>query len=60
MVSLIDDTLHVIRDGKGSIEAYAYRTDVAETQNLAQDSTRRALAERLLDDVVKRSLGARR
>lgn len=53
LTSVFDDTLHVIRDGQGAIEAYAYRTDTAEARNLAQDPARRAQAQRLLEDIVR-------
>lgn len=46
LTSAMDDTLHVIRDGRGKIEAYAYRADLGETNDLARDPTRRALLER--------------
>jgi arylsulfatase A-like enzyme len=60
MVALINDTLHVIRDGRGVIEAYAYRSATAPDSNIAQDSTRHALAEQLLNAVVNRALGTAR
>ena len=34
MKSILDDTLHVIRDGAGKFEAYAYRHDPQETSDL--------------------------
>ena len=36
MKSVINDTAHVIRDGDGKVEAYAYRVDPLETNDLGQ------------------------
>jgi hypothetical protein len=51
--STIDDTLVVIGSTTGRIEAFAYRTDSAETNDLARDTTRvpalRALLRRQLE-----------
>lgn len=46
MVAVLDDSLHIIRNGDGSLEAYAYRTDTAEAHNLAVGSALPALEER--------------
>ena len=54
MQALADDTLHVIRNGNGSHEIYAYRRDPAETQDLAK-GTHSALAP-LYDEAVTRLL----
>lgn len=35
MAAVLDDSLHIIRNGDGSFEAYAYRTDSMEARNLA-------------------------
>jgi arylsulfatase A-like enzyme len=54
MSAMLNDTLHVIRDGRGRIEAFAYRRDTSESDNLARDSARKVLLERLLDDALQR------
>ena len=54
MSAMLDDTLHVIRDGRGRIEAFAYRRDVNESDNIARDPARKVLAERLLDETLRR------
>ncbi|MGH7693826.1 MAG: hypothetical protein ACRENH_02545, partial [Gemmatimonadaceae bacterium] len=46
LTSVTDDTLHVIRDDRGTIEAYAFRSDVAEATNLARDRARREAIEK--------------
>ena len=53
LTAMLDDTLHVIRDGTGKIEAYAYRTDSAEAHDLARDPARRLLAARLLAQTLR-------
>ncbi len=52
LTSVMDDTLHVIRDGRGTIEAYAYRVDAAETNNLARDPARRESLERWFAQIL--------
>ncbi len=52
LTSVMDDTLHVIRDGRGMIEAFAYRTDVAETNDLARDAARREPLEKWLAQIL--------
>jgi arylsulfatase A-like enzyme len=46
LTSVMDDTLQVIRDGRGKLEAYAYRSDLAETNDLARDAARREPLEK--------------
>jgi arylsulfatase A-like enzyme len=46
LTSVTDDTLHAIRDNRGRMEAYAYRSDVAESNDLARDPMRRAQIEK--------------
>lgn len=46
MAAAIDDSLHMIRNGDGSLEVYAYRTDTTEAQNLAIGSIIPALRAR--------------
>lgn len=53
LTSAMDDTLHVIRDGRGKIEAYAYRTDAAETNDLARDPARRESLERWFAQIMQ-------
>jgi arylsulfatase A-like enzyme len=57
MISVFDDSVHVIRDGRGTIQAYAYRSDVGEKKNLAQDPAHRAMAVQRLEDTIRRGLG---
>ena len=54
MVAMLDDTLHVIRDGRGIVEAFAYRTDTSESVNLAKDPARLDHARQLLDSTLRR------
>ena len=35
--SVVDDSLQIIRDGKGEYQVFAYKRDVAQMHNLAQD-----------------------
>ena len=46
LTSVTDDTLHVIRDDRGTVEAYAFRSDIAESNNLARDPARREAIEK--------------
>lgn len=46
LTSATDDTLHAIRDNKGRMQAYAYRSDVAEANDLARDPVRRTDIEK--------------
>ncbi|MEW5918722.1 MAG: sulfatase-like hydrolase/transferase, partial [Gemmatimonadota bacterium] len=56
MIAALDDTLHVIRDYRGRISAYAYRTDVMETTDLAAaDSTRSAVFLHWLEQTQQRA-----
>jgi hypothetical protein len=40
--AVLDDTLHVIVNARGKVEAYAFRADTAESRNLVADSVSRA------------------
>jgi arylsulfatase A-like enzyme len=55
MKSLVDDSLHVIRDGRGKIEAYAYRVDPENLTDLASDPSRQAIFRALLEKAVSRN-----
>lgn len=52
LTSAMDDTLHVIRDDRGKMEAYAYRADAAETNDLARDATRRESLEKWFAQIL--------
>ncbi len=52
LTSVMDDTLHVIRDGRGKIEAFAYRTDVGEKEDLAHDAARREPLEKWFTQIL--------
>jgi arylsulfatase A-like enzyme len=40
--AVLDDTLHVVVNARGRVEAYAFRSDSMESQNLVSDSVSRA------------------
>lgn len=52
LTSVMDDTLHVIRDNHGKMQAYAYRSDVGETQDLARDAARRESLEKWFTQIL--------
>jgi arylsulfatase A-like enzyme len=55
LTALLNDTLHVIRDdATGSIEAYRYRSDEGEKNDLAHSDVERATASRLLQEALRR------
>jgi arylsulfatase A-like enzyme len=55
MHSLVDDTFHYIRDGKGREELYRYREDLPEQENLAgRDTVRAAWYRERLGTVTRR------
>ncbi len=55
LTALLNDTLHVIRDdATGSIEAYRYRSDEGEKNDLARSDVERATASRLLQEALRR------
>ena len=56
MHSLIDDTFHYIRDGKGQEELYRYRDDLPEAINLAAGDTLRTAWYRTKLGTVSRQL----
>ena len=61
LVALLDDTLHLIRnDATGAIEAYRYRSDEKEANNLAASPADRAAAARLLQSALQRERIAKR
>ena len=47
MRSIIDDSLHYIRNGRGRDELYAYRGDALESHNIATDAARRDAMARM-------------
>jgi len=54
MKAMFDDTLHVIRDGAGIFEAYRYRSDPAEVQDLVAVRRDSVPFKLLLDAAVRR------
>jgi hypothetical protein len=56
MHSLIDDTFHYIRDGKGREELYRYREDRPEATDLAAGDTARTAWYRAKLGTVSRQL----
>jgi arylsulfatase A-like enzyme len=54
MKAIVDDTLHVIRRGDGTFEAYAYRSDPAEERELVAARGDSLPFQRLLHQVVAR------
>jgi arylsulfatase A-like enzyme len=52
LTAALDDTLHAIR-GRGTLEAYAYRADLAESNDLARDPLRRGAIEKWLDQRLR-------
>jgi arylsulfatase A-like enzyme len=58
LMSVVDDSLHVIRDGKGEHHVYAFRRDTAESNDLATDPRVEAWARAHIDSVI-RALGLR-
>jgi arylsulfatase A-like enzyme len=53
LTAAFDDTLHVIQDGRGNLEAYAYRRDPLEQHDLARDPARRDALARWLATIVQ-------
>jgi hypothetical protein len=53
MIAVADDSLHIIRDGKGSYHVYAYRRDYAEVEDLAKDPAVAELARARLDSLIR-------
>ena len=54
MKTVVNDTLQVIRDGKGFFEAYAYRVDAATERDLVAAGGDSVPSRQLLDTVVGR------
>lgn len=55
LTSVFDDSLHAIReDATGTVEAYRYRSDGGEQQNLARSDSGRVAANRRLDEALRR------
>jgi arylsulfatase A-like enzyme len=54
MKALISDTAHVIRDGVGRVEAYAYRADPEEKVDLAKAPSARDTFRTMLEQEVAR------
>ena len=54
MKAILDDTLHVIRDGVGRYEAYAYRNDPEEREDLVAARGDSVAFARHLQDAVQR------
>lgn len=54
MKAILDDTLHVIRDGGGTYEAYAYRDDPDESEELVAARGDSVAFARHLHDAVQR------
>jgi arylsulfatase A-like enzyme len=55
MAAVLDDSLYLVRNGDGSLEAYNYRSDTAEAHNLAIGSARPMLVARF-STLYKRAL----
>lgn len=51
--AVVDDSLHIIRDGKGAYHVYAYRRDSAEVADLALDPKVAARARDRIDSLVR-------
>lgn len=51
--SVVGDSLHVIRDGKGEYQVFAYRRDSAEVTNLARDRQVAHWARSHIDSLVQ-------
>lgn len=56
MKGLVNDSLHVIRDGAGIYEAYRYRIDPAETENLVVAGDSSAYAALLQASLARNNL----
>jgi arylsulfatase A-like enzyme len=54
MKAIFDDSLHVVRDGTGIYEAYRYRQDPAEVQDLVAAARDPAAFKALLEFAVRR------
>jgi arylsulfatase A-like enzyme len=53
LTAVVDDSLHVIRDGKGDHHVYAYRQDPTEVNDLAVDPVMAAWASAHIDSLVR-------
>ncbi len=53
LTAVIDDSLHVIRDGTGEYNVFAYRRDPGEAGDLARDPRIAQMARARIDSVVR-------